>query len=62
MKDAKAAHEPIRPTYLLTRGSYDKPDKSEVLTADIPAYFGDLGEQYPAIFNQSTQVYYFALA
>ncbi|MER2491587.1 DUF1553 domain-containing protein [Catenovulum sediminis] len=47
MQDAAPHDKPIRNTYLLKRGSYDKPDESEVLVANVPAYFGDLGEQYP---------------
>ncbi|WP_017445605.1 DUF1553 domain-containing protein [Gayadomonas joobiniege] len=47
MHDAAPFDKPIRPTYLLQRGSYDQPDKSEVLTANIPEYFGDISQQYP---------------
>lgn len=47
MEDASVFDKPIRPTYLLQRGSYDQPDKSEELTANIPSYFGDISQQYP---------------
>lgn len=47
MQDAAPFDNPIRPTYLLERGIYDKPDKSEVLTANIPAFLGDISTQYP---------------
>ncbi|AWB65594.1 hypothetical protein C2869_03705 [Saccharobesus litoralis] len=47
MQDAAPFDKPIRATYLLDRGSYDKPVKEEALTANIPSYFGDLTGNYP---------------
>ena len=36
-----------RPTYLLSRGSYEQPDQSEILNANIPLEFGSLGYSRP---------------
>ena len=37
-----------RPTYLLQRGAYDQPDKSEPLSASLPSVFGLLPAEVPA--------------
>ena len=34
-----------RPTYVLTRGEYDKPDKSQPVTADIPEFLGTISDR-----------------
>ncbi|WP_425613797.1 PSD1 and planctomycete cytochrome C domain-containing protein [Anatilimnocola sp. NA78] len=36
-----------RPTYLLMRGAYDKPDKNEQLTAAVPSFLSPLPAQAP---------------
>ncbi|MBT5187517.1 MAG: DUF1553 domain-containing protein [Kordiimonadaceae bacterium] len=36
-----------RPTYLLKRGSYEQPDETEILSANIPLEFGTLGDSRP---------------
>lgn len=36
-----------RPTYLLVRGQYDRPDKSEPLSPALPSVFGRLPEKVP---------------
>lgn len=36
-----------RDTYLLRRGVYDQPDTSEILTASVPALFGEMDESLP---------------
>ena len=40
--------EKRRPTYLLKRGAYDKPDKSRTLTSAIPRVFGQLPTAAPS--------------
>lgn len=39
--------EELRPTYLLKRGLYDQPDKSEALGADVPAFLPPLDGEGP---------------
>ncbi|GLR70294.1 DUF1553 domain-containing protein [Agaribacter marinus] len=47
MQDVAPTEDPVRPTYLLSRGDYSQPEKSEILQANIPSYFGDLQGEYP---------------
>jgi hypothetical protein len=37
-----------RPTYVLTRGEYDKPDKQQPVTRQLPQMFGDLPDDLSA--------------
>jgi hypothetical protein len=39
--------ETPRPTYVLVRGQFDTPDKSEPLTPGVPGWLGEISDEFP---------------